>query len=1027
MNALWRIELLGSLRATHGDRVVTQFRTQKAGSLLAYLAFHSRHPHPREALLELLWPELDLDASRNNLRFVLHSLRQLLEPAGTPAGSVLLADRSTVSLRPEAFTSDVAELEAALAAAGRAVEPAERAELLRPAVELYRGELLPGAFEPWVLTARQQVAESYLGALEQLAAALEQIGDLERAIVVARRAVAADPLREEAHCHLMRLYAAAGQPAATLRQYQELERLLQEELDETPSAATRALAEELRRSARAVIVARGTPSAPTADRRRPTAGRAPVGPAPPPSDQRRPLEAPAGPSGDPALAVGGRPSAVGTLPLQFTRFFGREEEIARLTGTLRIPETRLVTLTGPGGSGKTRLAIAAAGRLPAEFAGAVWFVPLASLTEARLIPDAILGALGLSRSGAVEPLEQVVGALQGRRALLVLDNFEQLVEEGAPLLLGLLARAPELTCLVTSRERLELAGEQELIVLPLPTPRMPAARSRSAEAAAPSGPNGTLAALMGYASVQLFADRARAARPEFRLTLENAGEVATLCDRLEGLPLAIELAAAWAAMLTPGQMVSRLERRFELLVSLRRDLPARHRTLWATLEWSYQLLSPALQRFFGQLSVFRGGWTLEAAQAVCDEPQALAHLRRLQESSLVVVEEAGGAMRYCLLETLREFAAEQLAPEEHAELGRRHAEFFLALAERAGLEWAGVAQGEWLERLDAEHDNLRAALAWSQSAAGNLDLGMALGGAMGWFWIARGYLTEGREQSARLLALERRPRSLQAPEAPHPSPEGRVVRARLLGGAGLLSGEQGDYEAAREYCQESLALYRQAGNEKGIAAALLHLGAVVREQGDLEAARAYFEEAVTIQRRTGAQGGIAVALANLGTVDLCQGNAEAARPLFEESRALYAQLRDKRGESWALHNLAMIARQSGDLASGYILEEQSLALRSELGDRQGIATCLTGFAEQARAEGQPERAARLLGAMEAVSGAIGHALTRHERALYEREVAAVRAALGEEGIAAARAAGRALTVEQAVAEALGRAGPPGTE
>jgi predicted ATPase/DNA-binding SARP family transcriptional activator len=1022
MNALWRIELLGSLRATHGDRVVTQFRTQKAGSLLAYLAFHSRHPHPRDALLELLWPELDLDASRNNLRFVLHSLRQLLEPAGTPAGSVLLADRSTVSLRPAAFTTDVAELEAALSAAARAVEPAERARLLLPAVELYRGELLPGAFEPWVLTAREQVAESYLGALEQLAAALEEIGDLERAVEYARRAVAADPVREEAHCHLMRLYAAAGQPAATLHQYQELERLLQEELGETPSAATRALAEELRQSARTVIVARAFEPGRELGRRPPPGGAAgpPAGSASPPSSTM--LPAPPATDAEPPILLPTAPA----LPAQFTRFFGREEEIARLTATLRISETRLVTLTGPGGSGKTRLAIAAAGRLPAEFAGAVWFVPLASLTEARLIPDAILGALGLSRSGAAEPLEQVVGALQGRRALLVLDNFEQLVEEGAPLLLGLLARAPELTCLVTSRERLELAGEQELIVLPLPTPRMPAARSRSAEAAAPSGPNGTLAALMGYASVQLFADRARAARPEFRLTPENAGEVAALCDRLEGLPLAIELAAAWATMLTPVQMVSRLERRFELLVSLRRDLPARHRTLWATLEWSYQLLSPALQRFFGQLSVFRGGWTLEAAQAVCDEPQALAHLRRLQESSLVVVEEAGGAMRYCLLETLREFAAERLAPEEHAELGRRHAEFFLALAERAGLEWAGVAQGEWLERLDAEHDNLRAALAWSQSAAGNLELGMALGGALGWFWIARGYLTEGREQSARLLALERLPRSPQAPEAPHPSPEGRVVRARLLGGAGMLSGEQGDYEAAREYCQESLALYRQAGNEKGIAAALLHLGAVVREQGDLEAARSYFEEAVAIQRRTGAQGGIAVALANLGSVDLCQGDAEAARPLFEESRALYAQLRDKRGEAWTLHNLAMIARQSGDLASGCILEEQSLALRRELGDRQGIATCLTGFAEQARAEGQPERAARMLGAMEAVSGAIGHALTRHEQALYEREVAAARAALGEERFAAARAAGRALTMEQAVAEALGRAGPPGT-
>jgi predicted ATPase/DNA-binding SARP family transcriptional activator len=1011
MDGRWRIEMLGGLRAVEGDRVLTQFRTQKAGSLLAYLAYHSRHPHPREALLELLWPELDLDASRNNLRFVLHSLRHQLEPPGAPRPRVLLADRSTVSLDPAAFTTDVAELEAAFAAAGRAAEPSERVRLLLPAVELYRGELLPGALDPWVLSARQQVAEVYLGALEQLVAALEDVGDLERAVAYARRAVSADALREEAHFHLMRLYAAAGQPAATLRQYQELERLLQEELGETPSAATRALAEELRQSARTVIVTRTFDQGREADRR--PLSEAPAA-APPPSLLPAPCAAPA----EPPILIPPAP----TLPAQFTRFFGREEEIAQLTAMLCIPEVRLVTLTGSGGSGKTRLAIAAAGRLPAEFGGAIWFVPLASLMEARLLPDAILGALGLPRSGAEEPLEQVVGALQGRPALLVLDNFEQLVEEGAPLVLDLLTRMPGLTCLVTSRVRLGLAGEQEVMVLPLPAPRVSASRSRAREAADPSPSNGEPFLLMSYASVQLFVDRAKAARAEFRLTAENAGEVAVLCDRLEGLPLAIELAAAWSGMLTPGQMVSRLERRFELLVSMRRDLPARHRTLWATLEWSYRLLSPELQRFFARLAVFRRGWSLEAAEAVCGAPQALAYLRQLRESSLVVAEEAGGAMRCYLLETVRQFAAEQLTPEERAELDRRHAEFFLAMAEQA---YAGIARAGgsvWLEPLEREHDNLRAALDWSQSAAGNLELGQALGGALGWFWIARGYLTEGRERLERLLALERAPRPPEAPQSPRTSRVPGGARTRLLAYAGLLASEQGDCEAARGYFQENLKIYRQSGNWVRIAWGLTHLGAAAREQGDLDAARSSFEEAVAIQRQHGTPSGTALALGNLGSVALCQGELEAARPLFEESHALYATCGDKRGCAWGLHELAMIARQSGDLTAGRALEEQSLALRRELGNRQGTAECLAGFAELARAQGQPERAARLFGVAGAICDAIGYALPRHERAWYERGVAAARAALGEERFEAERA----LTVDQAVEEALGRAGPPGT-
>lgn len=583
MDAPWRIELLGRLRATQGDRVVTRFRARKTGLLLAYLAYYIQRPHPREALIDLLWPEADLSPGRGNLSKELSSLRRQLEPPGVPVGAVIVADHFAVQLNPAACVTDVAQFESALQSASRAGNDRDSVCRLVEAVELYAGELLPGYYEEWILQERQHLAEQCLGAIHQLVSALEQAGDLESALEHARRAVRADPMREEAHFDLIRLYAAAGQPSAALRQYHELERLLRDELDETPSAATRALAEELRRDARTVVVARSAPPEVT-----PAGERGAPSPA-------APVEAaPLRPS---------RPTP--RLPLQFTRFFGREEEIARLAETLLCSEARLVTLTGPGGSGKTRLTIAVADRLQEAFREAIAFVPLADLTDADQIPDAIMKALDLPRSADLDPLEQVVEVLNRHPSLLVLDNLEHLVEEGALLVKRLLERIPTLTCLVTSRQRLSLAGEQEFVVLPLPTPR----RSDSPER------------LLQYASVKLFVDRAQAVRADFQVTAANASAIAALCDRLEGLPLALELAAARALVLTPDQMLARLEERFDFLVSRQRGASSRHRTLRGAIDWSYRLLSADLRRAFARLSVFHGGWTLEAARPSARSPR----------------------------------------------------------------------------------------------------------------------------------------------------------------------------------------------------------------------------------------------------------------------------------------------------------------------------------------------------------------------------------------------------------------------
>jgi predicted ATPase/DNA-binding SARP family transcriptional activator len=1164
MDRHWRIDLLGGLRAVEGGRVITRFPTQKAAALLAYLALtHSvgggarrgarSRGHPRslsrEALIELLWPEHDPEAARNNLRVALHALRRQFELPDSPTDCLLLSDRSTISLNPAAFSTDVTEFEAAVEAAGEVADPGPRVAHLRRAAELYQGELLPGFHEPWVFTERQQLAEVYLESLHQLTAALEQAGDLEQALEYAHRAVSADPLQEEAHYDLMRLYAAAGQPSATLRQYLELERILREELGEAPSPATRALAEELRQDARTVVVTRSMPPV-DAPPPPPAAPESTLSPPPPPTPVAEPLAPPPAPP-------------TPRLPAQFTRFFGREEGIAWLTETLPVPETRLVTLTGPGGSGKTRLAVAVAGRLQAEFNGAIWFVPLADLAEARLLPDAIVIALGLPRQGLVDPLEQVVESLQvgaasderarsgngsPGSALLVLDNFEQLVEEGAPLVRHLLERVPNLTCLVTSRQRLELAGELEYIVLPLPTPGV--GRRVSGVGLEPSVPDTRHPipdTLMQYPGVALFVDRARAARPGFQLTAENAGAVAALCDRLEGLPLAIELAAARADVLTPQQMLARLERRFELLVSHQRDLSARHRSLRAAIEWSYQLLAPALRQFFARLSIFRGGWTLEAAEAVCGEPQGLEYLEQLRECSLVVAEESGGEMRYRLLESLREFAAEQLEREERAgrasdepahdgraqertdaagELARRHAEFFLQLAEQAIAASSGAERDLWLERLERDHDNLRGALEWSQTAGGDRELGLALGAALGWFWQSHGYLTEGRERLAALLAGYEADGTFDRMDA--------KTRVRVLAYAGRLTCLQGDHETARPFHEESLSLarslddpaliadslcdlavvqrdppvkrslyeeglaiyrelgdarsvagvlvslgmtaswhdlvgaralhqeglavFRQLGDKTGIAWTLAHLGNLTYYQGDYAAFRAHAEESLPLFRFAGDRMGIACSFNQLGTMALVEGRAEEAAGLHEQSLQIAQELGsqsdiagtltclgdvavvqgDRRTAAaryeqalgiarahddwertiWALLGLGRVAEQQEEAERAAAFYAESLALGQEQDHRISVLASLEGLARVAAVSGQEERGARLLGAAATHREALGVPLPPHLRPGNERTVAAVRAALGEAAFAAAWTEGRAITLEQAVADAL---------
>ena len=724
MDAPWKIQLFGGLHAQRGDQAVTRFATSRVACLLARLALFPHRAHPREELIDLLWPESDLDSGRNSLRVAIASLRRQLEPPDIAPGSILAADRSAVRLNPLACRCDVLEFEAALKAAARAADPQQKRQALDQALAAYGGELLPGFYEDWIVEERERL----------------------------------EALHEEA-----------------CSQRQNL-----------PSV--------LSFSSLPALPAQSSPAS---------------------------LDAAPAPLG---------------FPLQFTRFFGREKECAQAAQWLADPQTRLLTLTGPGGAGKTRLAVEAAQRAAASFAGPVCFVPLADLAEARFIPNAVAAALGLTPSAASEPMEQIVAALAAQPpALLVLDNLEHLVERGAPLVFSLLTRLPTLTCLATSRRRLSLPGERQFPLPPLPLP----------DAA------GTPEQIALAASAQLFVDRAQAARPDFQLTRGNAALVADLCHKLEGLPLAIELVAARSLSLTPAQMAERLDQRFELLTSRRGDKGGRHRSLWAAMAWSHDLLPPTLQQFFVGLSVFRGGCAFEAAQAVCEQPQALEFLTQLRERSLILVEESGPEMRFRLLESLREFGEEHLAIEERQALARRHAAWFLSLAQDAWPQITGPDQARWLDRLEAEHDNLRLALTFWLAAEDGVEAALDMCGSLWRFWSTRGHFASGRDWLRRAL------------ERPGGAP---FHRARALNGAGNLARLQGDYSDAEASYADALAIMRQLDIKTSIGACLCNLGMVAMHRENYAQARALQEEALALRREIDDRGGIAFTLECLAMV-----------------------------------------------------------------------------------------------------------------------------------------------------------------
>jgi len=716
----------------------------------------------------------------------------------------------------------------------------------------------------------------------------------------------------------------------------------------------------------------------------------------------------------PALERTARAHRSHNLPAPPTRLIGRDAELIALVTLLQRDAVRLVTLTGPGGAGKSRLAVQAAVEVAPEFTGGVYFVALGVINDAALVWSAVNRALEVRDIGArpvLDALADHVRALDGR-VLLLLDNFEHVIDAAGDIA-SLLAACPTLKVMATSRVVLNLSGEHEFAVPPLALPDI-------RDAADP-------VSLSTCPSVALFVERATATRSDFALTPDNARAIAEICARLDGLPLALELAAARVRVMPPSEMLARLRSRLRLLTGGARDLPARQQTLRAAIDWSYDLLSSHEQTLFRRLAVFAGGCTLEAAEAVCDARRdlgldVLEGVGSLMSQSLL--RESGGTAdeaRFAMLDTIREYAIEQLdASGEGNEVRRAHAAYCLVLAEEGDASFTGSERALWLARFDAEHDNFRQALDWLV-AIGGAEWALRLGAALFRYWEAREHLAEGRRRLVTVLEL---------PDARARTKE----RARALFAAGVLAVEQGDYGAARELVEDGLSIYDERADPWGSVVCRNALAAAALDEGDHARAQSLFEQCLAAWEGLGDRGAVARALSNLASLATIRGDRPRARSLYEQSLAIFRELGDEAGVAWSLNHQGQVAREQGDRPAARAFCEQALAIFralddrwgiassladlghltrdegnrqsaeawyresigifGELGYRRGIARLLEEFACAAVVDGKQERALRLAGAAAALREALGARLPPDERPKLERLLAQARAAVG---------------------------------
>ena len=676
------------------------------------------------------------------------------------------------------------------------------------------------------------------------------------------------------------------------------------------------------------------------------------------------------------------------LPATFTSLIGRDKDIAAVQDYLTNPDIRLVTLIGPGGIGKTRLSIASASKSLAEFSDGVFFVTLAPLDQPSLIPSAALQALGYIEKSNLSPEERLIEGIGNKRMLLVLDNCEHLIEDVARLASSLLSACSRLKILTTSREALQIPGEwlYSVPVLDLPKKNVVV----------------DLETVSEFPALVLFAERARAVRSDFALNAENIRAVAVICSQLEGLPLAIELIAARVKTLSIEQIAARLDDRFALLTSGSRIAPSRQQTLRATLDWSYELLTEPERELFRQLSVFVGGFTLEALESVAllDPNQSILDaLSRLVDKSLLLVEQQDQP-RYRFLEPIRQYARDKLNETGESNLIQdRHLNYYLRVAEEAEPYLFGVWQHNWKNRLEWDHDNLRVALGWSLES-NQIEAGLKMAGALAWFWHNKGHLSEGNLWLEKTLAAGI---GIQGKE-----------RAKALRASSILSTGSGDYIRARAFAESSVKLYREMGDNRGAGLVLADLGASLHWGGQEDAAIEALEESLHLLRAAGERWEIAYALLWLGDTWFRMGDIERAAISWEESLRLTRELGDHYLIAWSLGGLADVARLRADYKRATGMFRESLSLYLGSGSKFGPPFSLEALGLVAAALGDAKRAARLWGAASAWREAINQPLPPAYQRDYAPSITQALTQLGEEVYASAWSEGHAMSPEQAI-------------
>ena len=899
--------LLGPLEV-EGEGGPLPLGAPKQRLLLALLLLTANDVVSRESAVDCLWPDDPPARAETALQVYVHNLRRSV-------GRERIVTRGTgYLLRAESDELDTAIFERRLSEARTALALGDNNRskgLLASALELWRGEALAGLpFVPFVAVERERLGELHLVAEELGHEARLALGEHQQVIPELSAFVAQHPYRERGWSLLMLALYRAGRQSEALEAYRRAHAKLAGELGIEPSPPLR----ELERA-----ILRHDPSL--------EPERA--------ADETRRL----------------------SLPNPATPLVGREPEIAEVIGLFEQRAARHVTLAGPGGIGKTRLAIAVARELGASFADGAAFVDLASLADASLVPSALATTLGVADGG------DVLATLATSDRLVVLDNFEHVLE-AAPAIAELIAGAPRLRVLVTSRIPLRLSGEHLYVVPPLEVP--------------PEGLGHE--ELLDNPAVAVFLARARAVDRGFALTLENGRFVADICRLLDGMPLAIELAAAWSKLLTPEQILPRIARPLELLTGGDRDSPVRHQTLRGTIEWSYDLLDPKSRTLFEELSVFAGGCSLDAVDAVC-RPHLDALAALLDHSLLRREQDPGRDPRFALLATIRDFAADRLAEPDRAVLRRRHALYFLESAEqtREIIAGSGAREAELLAALEQDHDNYRAALRWAHES-GEHGLLLRLVTALRLFWMVRGHLDEGREWFE--AALER--------TGGGDDPE----RASALAAGGILVYRAGEYELARRWWEEARAYFEQTGEAAASARVLGNLAGIAHAEGDLASATELWQRSADQLRELGDEMRLAIALGNLGVAASSSGRYERAVEFLDEALVLARRADNWITECSILFNLGRAAFELGEVARGRGLIQDALRIADQLGYRELVAHCLLGLADIAAAEGDEERARRLLDACDHLAGMLGIQFQGDELAIHERAAGRIGAPAG---------------------------------